>query len=167
MANTRIEEKGLLLYFSSFEEIKKIDSNELGELIKKEMAWMLGEADEPQFEDVRCDVFHMRLKEIRKIKNKGGDNKSNGGIGDRLNEFSNTFTVEEKQKLGEKAVKRMQTNDASLKDEIVKTVNEHLEMCGHPGDEELFKEIMKKLDEHALKNKPKSHITPWGTEVPY
>lgn len=74
MANKRITDRGLLIYYTSYDEVKKIDSTQLGELIKKELAWMSGRSDEPEFEDVRCDIFHMHLKEqivVRDIANMG------------------------------------------------------------------------------------------------
>lgn len=63
MANKRISDRGLLLYYTSLEEIKKIDPCLLGKLIVQELEWMSGRAEEPTFEDVRCDIFHMHLKE--------------------------------------------------------------------------------------------------------
>lgn len=63
MANKRISDRGLLLYYTSLEEIKKIDPCLLGKLIVQELEWMSGQAEEPTFEDVRCDIFHMHLKE--------------------------------------------------------------------------------------------------------
>ena len=77
MANKRITDRGLLLYYTSLDEIEKIDSTELGNLIKKEMEWMSGRASEPEFEDVRCDIFHMHLKEQIKVRDIATDNHNN------------------------------------------------------------------------------------------
>ena len=66
-----ITDVGLLLYYTSKDEIMKIDSTCLGDLIKKELQWMSGESEEPQFEDVRCDILHMHLKEQIKVREMG------------------------------------------------------------------------------------------------
>ena len=73
MANNTITNRGLLLYYTSIDEIMKIDSQSLGDLIKKELVWMSGKSAEPTFNDVRCDIFHMHLKEqiaVREISRK-------------------------------------------------------------------------------------------------
>lgn len=67
----RITDIGLLLYYTSKDEILKIDSASLGDLIKKELTWMSGESEEPQFDDVRCDILHMHLKEQIKVREIG------------------------------------------------------------------------------------------------
>lgn len=79
MANTRITDRGLLLYYTSQEEISKIDSTQLGELIKKELAWMSGRSEEPVFEDVRCDILHMHLKEQIVVRDIARDNHNPNG----------------------------------------------------------------------------------------
>lgn len=71
----RISDIGLLLYFNDFEEISKIDSRELGELIKKEMMWQLGDAEEPTFEDIRCDCFHSRIKSEIRIRDDNAERR--------------------------------------------------------------------------------------------
>ena len=57
------ESKGLLLYYSSAEQFFKMSNEELGNFIKKELAWYMGETDEPTFDDVRSDCMHSRIKE--------------------------------------------------------------------------------------------------------
>ena len=78
MANKRITDIGLLLYYTSYDEISKIDTYQLGDLIKKEIAWMSGRAEEPTFDDVMCDIFHMHIKEqieVREMARKGHGGK--------------------------------------------------------------------------------------------
>lgn len=72
----RISDVGLLLYFNNYDQIKKIDSKELGELIKKEMEWQLGLAGEPEFDDVRCDCFHSTIKAEIKVRDKNADRRN-------------------------------------------------------------------------------------------
>ena len=57
------ESKGLLLYYSSAEQFFKMSNEELGNFIKKELAWYMGETEEPTFNDVRSDCMHSRIKE--------------------------------------------------------------------------------------------------------
>lgn len=72
----RITDVGLLLYFNNYEQLKKIDSKELGELIKKEMEWQMGLSEEPVFEDVRCDCFHSTLKAEAKVRDGNADRRN-------------------------------------------------------------------------------------------
>lgn len=76
MANKRITDRGLLIYYTSYDEISKIDSAQLGNLIKKELAWMSGKTDEPTFDDVRCDILHMHLKEQIAVRDMAALNHS-------------------------------------------------------------------------------------------
>lgn len=82
MANKRITDRGLLIYYTSQEEISKIDNALLGDLIKKELAWMSGKSEEPVFDDVRCDILHMHLKEqitVRDIAAQNHNQDKRGG----------------------------------------------------------------------------------------
>ena len=72
----RISDVGLLLYFNNYDQLKKIDSKELGDLIKKEMEWQMGLSAEPVFEDVRCDCFHSTLKSEIKVRDGNADRRN-------------------------------------------------------------------------------------------
>lgn len=60
---TEREQKGLLLYFSSADQLFKMTDSQLGEFVKKELSWYMGETEEPIFEDARMDCMHSRIIE--------------------------------------------------------------------------------------------------------
>lgn len=79
MARSKINDTGLLLYFTSYNEIKKIDNAALGDLIKKELFWRINgmpPEQEPEFQDTRCDCFHMGLMEEVVIREKAAEEKA-------------------------------------------------------------------------------------------
>lgn len=106
----RISDVGLLLYFNNYDQIKKIDSKELGELIKKEMEWQLGLSNEPEFEDVRCDCFHSTLKAEIKVRDKNADRRNKYRRPKQVEEqpqvstYTETKTEVEQQPIVEKPV---------------------------------------------------------------
>ena len=73
--NQGITKTGLMLYFSTMDQILKADPTELGLLIQKEMLWLTGKGEEPIIEDPRCDALHSRIKEQILLRERKRQNK--------------------------------------------------------------------------------------------
>lgn len=65
---TSLNEKALILYFTSTDVLFKMSNEEIGDLVRKEMMWLQGETDEPDFDNnVLQFCYHSRIKEQRAI----------------------------------------------------------------------------------------------------
>lgn len=65
---TSLNEKALILYFTSTDVLFKMSNEEIGDLVRKEMMWLQGETDEPDFDNnVIQFCYHSRIKEQRAI----------------------------------------------------------------------------------------------------
>lgn len=102
------ENKGLLLYYSSADQFQKMSDEELGRFIKKELAWYMGDTEEPTFDEPRSDCMHSRIKEQVELRGYNAQKKR-----------------EEREKKNKETPKQDDEKSEGLKTEVKNNYNEY------------------------------------------